>query len=118
MNGTDWAEWTHQASGELAAALNEVAPDEIDRLAAEILTARRSVCSGMGREGLMVRTLCMRLMHLGLDAHMAFDMTTPRVGAGDLLIVSSGPGRPGTLAALMSRARADGANPGCDSPTR
>jgi 6-phospho-3-hexuloisomerase len=109
MNATDWAAWVDQASGELAAALMGVAPEEIDRMTGEILTARQIVCSGMGREGLMVRALCMRLMHLGLDAHMAFDMTTPRVGAGDLLIVSSGPGQPGTLAALMSRARGDGA---------
>ena len=57
----------------------------------------------------MVRALCMRLMHLGLDAHMAFEMTTPRVAAGDLLIVSSGPGQPNTLGALVSRARGDGA---------
>jgi len=109
MNATDWATWTNQASSELAAALIGVAPDEIDRMADEILTARRIVCSGLGREGLMVRALCMRLMHLGLDAHMAFDMTTPRVGAGDLLIISSGPGQPNTLGALMSRARGDGA---------
>jgi 6-phospho-3-hexuloisomerase len=109
MNVTDWADWTNQASSELAAALIGVAPDEIDRMADEILTARRIVCSGLGREGLMVRALCMRLMHLGLDVHMAFDMTTPRVGAGDLLIISSGPGQPNTLGALMSRARGDGA---------
>jgi 6-phospho-3-hexuloisomerase len=109
MNATDWATWTNRASGELAAALTGVAPDEIDRMADEILAARRIVCAGMGREGLMVRALCMRLMHLGFDAHMAFDMTTPPVGAGDLLIVSSGPGRSGTLTALMSRAGGDGA---------
>src|SRR5215213_9246737 len=109
MNVTDWADWTNQASSELAAALIGVAPNEIDRMADEILAARRIVCSGLGREGLMVRALCMRLMHLGLDAHMAFDMTTPHVGAGDLLIVSSGPGQPNTLGALMSRAQGDGA---------
>ena len=106
MNATDWVTWTHRASGELAAALTGVAPDEIDRMADEILAARRIVCAGMGREGLMIRALCMRLMHLGFDAHMAFDMTTPPVGAGDLLIVSNGPGRAGTLTALMSRAGA------------
>lgn len=109
MNATDWADWTKRASGELAAALIGVAPDEIDRMADEILAARQIVCSGLGREGLMVRALCMRLMHLGRDAHMAFDMTTPRIGAGDLLIISSGPGQPGTLKALMSRAQSDGA---------
>ena len=109
MNAADWANWTHQASGELAAALNGIAPDEIDRMVDEILTARRIVCSGLGREGLMVRALCMRMMHLGLDAHVAFEMTTPHIGAGDLLIVSSGPGQPNTLGALMRRARGDGA---------
>jgi 6-phospho-3-hexuloisomerase len=109
VNANDWADWTNQATGELAAALAGVAPDQIDRLADEILTARRIVCAGLGREGLMVRALCMRLMHLGLDAHVAFDMTTPPVGAGDLLIVSNGPGRLESSAALVSRARGDGA---------
>ena len=109
MNANDWADWTNQATGELAAALAGVAPDEIDCMADEIVTARRIVCSGLGREGLMVRALSMRLMHLGFDAHVVFDMTTPPVGAGDLLIVSNGPGRLGSLATLMSRARGDGA---------
>ena len=108
MNATDWTKWANRASDELRTALMGVGPDEINRMADEILAARRIVCAGMGREGLMVRALCMRLMHLGFDAHMAFDMTTPRVGAGDLLIVSNGPGRLGTLTALMSRAQEDG----------
>jgi hypothetical protein len=55
MNATDWAAWVDQASGELAAALMGVAPEEIDRMTGEILTARQIDCSGMGREGLMVR---------------------------------------------------------------
>ena len=109
MNATDWSELANRASGELAAALRGVAPDEIDRMVDEIMTAQRVVCAGMGREGLMVRALCMRLMHLGFDAHMAFDMTTPRVGPDDLLIVSNGPGLLGTLTALMTRAQSDGA---------
>ena len=49
MNATDWATWTHRASGELAAALTGVAPDEIDRMADDIPAARRIVCAGMGR---------------------------------------------------------------------
>jgi 6-phospho-3-hexuloisomerase len=109
MNTREWADWTSTASNELAAALAGVAPGEIDRMADEILAARRIVCAGMGREGLMIRALCMRLMHLGFDAHMAFDMTTPPVAAGDLLMVSVGPGQLGTMEALMQRARGDGA---------
>jgi 6-phospho-3-hexuloisomerase len=105
----DWSEWAERASGDLAVALSGVAPGEMDRMADEILAARRIVGAGMGREGLMVRALCMRLMHLGFDAHVAFDMTTPPVGPGDLLIVSSGPGQSGTWTALMNRAGGDGA---------
>ncbi|MCS7062021.1 MAG: SIS domain-containing protein, partial [Anaerolineae bacterium] len=53
--------------------------------------------------------LCMRLMHLGLDAHVVGDMTTPPIGAGDLLIVSAGPGAFSTVLALMGVARQSGA---------
>jgi D-arabinose 5-phosphate isomerase GutQ len=55
MNVTEWADWAQRTSGELNGALMEVAPDEIDRMGDEILTAQRIVCAGMGREGLMVR---------------------------------------------------------------
>ena len=108
-NAADWPDWAQRASGELAAALARVAPGEMDHMADEILAARRIVCAGMGREGLMVRALCMRLMHLGFDAHVAFDMTTPPLGAGDLLIVSSGPGQSGMWMALLGRVGGDGA---------
>jgi 6-phospho-3-hexuloisomerase len=47
----------------------------------------------------------MRLFHLGLDVHVAGDMTTPPVGKGDLLIVSSGPGKLSTVAALLEVAK-------------
>jgi 6-phospho-3-hexuloisomerase len=98
-----------RAIDELRAALGRVAPETAERLTDEALAARRIVCAGAGREGLMIRALCMRLMHLGLDAHVAGDMTTPPVGPGDLLIASVGPGALATLEALLGRARAAGA---------
>lgn len=76
----------------------------IDRLA----TARRIFTYGVGREGLVLRSLCMRLFHLGLDAHVVGDMTVPPLGPGDLLVTSSGPGYFSTVASLMSVARASG----------
>ena len=75
----------------------------------EILRARRVACYGVGREGLMMKALCMRLMHLGLDAHVAGDMTTPPLSSGDLLIASAGPGSFTTVMALLSVAREAGA---------
>jgi 6-phospho-3-hexuloisomerase len=53
--------------------------------------------------------LCMRLMHLGLDAHVVGDMTTPPLGADDLLLVSAGPGAFSTVQALLGVARSAGA---------
>ncbi len=82
---------------------------EVDRLCDELLKARRIACYGVGREGLMMRALCMRLMHLGLDAHMVGDMTTPALGAGDLLVVSAGPGYFSTVKALQDAAHKAGA---------
>jgi 6-phospho-3-hexuloisomerase len=109
MNEREWSDWTTRASDELAGALAGVSPAEIDRMADDILKARRIVCAGMGREGLMVRALCMRLMHLGFDAHVAGAVTTPPVGPGDLLIVSVGPGKLAVMEALMLRAQLEDA---------
>jgi 6-phospho-3-hexuloisomerase len=109
MQAGEWTDWTKRASDELAAALAGVAPDEIDRMADEILAAKRIVCAGLGREGLMIRALCMRLMHLGFDSHVAGDMTVPPIGPGDLLIVSVGPGQLKVMEALMLRAQLEDA---------
>ncbi|KAL6291476.1 hypothetical protein ACE6H2_008986 [Prunus campanulata] len=64
---------------------------------------------GVGREGLMLKALCMRLAHLGLSAHMVFDMTTPPISTNDLLIASAGPGGFSTVEAICSVARSHGA---------
>ncbi|KAJ4958076.1 hypothetical protein NE237_025187 [Protea cynaroides] len=44
---------------------------------------------GMGREGLMLKALCMCLAHLGLFTHCVGDMTTPPVSFLDLLVTSA-----------------------------
>ena len=94
-----------QALAEIAAVFAGVTADTAGRMCDEILKARRITCYGVGREGLMMKALCMRLMHLGLDAHVVGDMTTPPVGKGDLLIASAGPGSFSTVIALVGVAR-------------
>ncbi|CAK7337239.1 unnamed protein product [Dovyalis caffra] len=64
---------------------------------------------GVGREGLMLKALCMRLAHLGISTHFVFDMTTPPITSNDLLIASAGPGGFSTVDALCSLARSHGA---------
>jgi 6-phospho-3-hexuloisomerase len=106
MSDYDLHSMSKKALGELGDVFARTDPDMIDRMCDEILAARRIACYGVGREGLMMKALCMRLMHLGLDAHVVGDMTTPPVGAGDLLLVSAGPGAISTVLALMGVARA------------
>ena len=97
------------ALNEIRGVLEADAATEVDRLCDELMKARRIACYGVGREGLMMRALCMRLMHLGLDAHMVGDMTAPALGAGDLLVVSAGPGFFSTVMALLKVSKAAGA---------
>jgi 6-phospho-3-hexuloisomerase len=97
------------ALDEIRGVLEAGAGLEADRLCDELLAAGRIATYGVGREGLMMRALCMRLMHLGLDAHVVGDMTTPHLGAGDLLVVSAGPGSFSTVNALLGVARDAGA---------
>jgi len=94
---------------EIRGVFDSNAGGEVDRLCDELLRARRIACYGVGREGLMMRALCMRLMHLGLDAHTVGDMTTPALGPGDLLLISAGPGHFSTVRALQGVAHDAGA---------
>jgi 6-phospho-3-hexuloisomerase len=97
------------AVDDISGVLKAGADVEVERLCDEIQTARRIACHGVGREGLMMRALCMRLMHLGFDAHVVGDMTTPPLGPGDLLLLSAGPGSLPTVQALLNVARLAGA---------
>ena len=102
-----------RALDELGNCLRGVDENGLADLVERIARAGRIVLHGCGREGLMMRALCMRLYHLGLDVHMAFDMTTPPVGPGDLLLVSAGPGYLTTVEALLGVARDAGADTAC-----
>jgi 6-phospho-3-hexuloisomerase len=105
----DIPELARRALEEVAGVFTPATSDSAARMGSEILDARRIACFGVGREGLMMRALCMRLMHLGLDAHVVGDMTTPPVGEGDLLLVSAGPGAFSTVMGLLGVAQSAGA---------
>jgi 6-phospho-3-hexuloisomerase len=89
-------------------------PDtQLDAIVDELLTARRIACYAGGREGLVLRGLVMRLFHAGLDVHYVGEMTCPAVGAGDLVVLSCGPGRISMVEALAGVAARDGARVLC-----
>lgn len=98
------------ALAELGTVLGGVDEADVDAACALIAGAKQIVLYGCGREALQIKGFAMRLYHLGLDIAMQGDMATPPVGAGDLLIVSAGPGELATVSALMRVAREAGAD--------
>jgi 6-phospho-3-hexuloisomerase len=100
---------SQQVLGELGGVFTRIDEETPRRMTTAIIQARRIACHGVGREGLMMRALSMRLMHLGFDVHVVGEVTAPPLNAGDLLIVSAGPGDLPTVSTLMTVARNAGA---------
>lgn len=88
-------------------------PDPLEVTVGEISAAvnrnGRVFVHGVGREGLMMKALCMRLAHLGISAHCVGDMTTPPISSPDLLLASAGPGGFPTVDAICAVTRSAGA---------
>lgn len=99
----------HRALDDLARVFSRLDETAVDRAVEAIASAERIALYGVGREGLQIKGFAMRLFHLGRQAAMVGDMTTPPVGPGDLLIVSAGPGEFSTVLALMGVAKEAGA---------
>lgn len=108
-----YADQVSRAAEELRVAAAGVDPAALAGMVEELAGARRVVCYGVGREGLMMRALAMRLYHMGMDAHVVGDMSCPPVGAGDVLVVSAGPGNFSTVLGLMGVAKGAGARVAC-----
>jgi 6-phospho-3-hexuloisomerase len=98
-----------KAVEELSGVLERINEFQFEAFAHTILNARKIVVHGLGREGLQIKGLAMRLFHLGMDVQVWGDMSTPPLGTGDLLLVSSGPGDFGSIRALTDVALAAGA---------
>jgi 6-phospho-3-hexuloisomerase len=68
--------------------LDRVDEKEIKTLIDAITSAKQIQIFAMGRMKLSAQGFAMRLMHLGFNVHFVFDVTCPKIGAGDLLIVN------------------------------
>ena len=106
-----------RAAEEIRSATAGVDGAQMEALVLTLAGAGRIACHGVGREGLMMRALAMRLYHMGLDAHVVGDMSCPPVGTGDVLVVSAGPGAFSTVMGLVGVARAAGAKVACVTAT-
>ncbi|MBB6669747.1 6-phospho-3-hexuloisomerase [Cohnella nanjingensis] len=93
---------------ELSQVIGAVSDAEAAALAERIRRADRIFVAGAGRSGLMMRAFAMRLVHLGLQAHVVGETTTPGFGPRDLLILGSGSGETSSLVAMAQKAAALG----------
>lgn len=97
------------ALDELGSVFATLDDARVDALVDRLARARRIVVFGGGREKLQIMGFAMRMFHMGLDAAVEGDMTTPAVGRGDVFLLTCGPGYISTAEALMGVARAAGA---------
>ncbi|MDD5111376.1 MAG: 6-phospho-3-hexuloisomerase [Candidatus Altiarchaeota archaeon] len=65
---------------------------EVDVMVDSVQKANRIFIMGVGRSGLVAKAFAMRLVHLGLTAHVIGETTTPSISKDDLLIAVSGSG--------------------------
>lgn len=77
---------------EMQTVLLGIDANQLQAAAELILSSPRIFLAGAGRSGLALKMVAMRLMHLGLQAFVAGETTTPSIGEGDLLIVASASG--------------------------
>lgn len=97
-------------SDELRDILQQMDSEQVNALADLLVKAPRVFVAGAGRSGLMVRAFAMRLMHLGLEAHVVGEVTTPPIAQGDVLLIGSGSGRTPGLVLHAKQAVASGAH--------
>lgn len=95
---------------ELEKAPETVSSEEADRLASAIMEAGQIFVAGAGRSGFMVKSIAMRLMHIGLNSYVVGETVTPSIGKEDLLLIGSGSGETKSLAAMADKAKSVGAD--------
>jgi len=86
---SDYKKLTEEVLKEHRQVLLDVDNAEVEKLLNAISEANCIQVFGMGRMKCAARAFVMRLMHMGMDAHIVYDTTCPNIGPGDLLIVNA-----------------------------
>jgi 6-phospho-3-hexuloisomerase len=106
----DLAGLGRSACRDLESVFERVDPSQFELLSRELLAtkANRIICYGVGREGLMMEAIAMRLMHAGFPSYVVGEMVTPPVRPGDVFLASAEPGYFPTVETLLKVAREAG----------
>lgn len=94
---------------ELQLVTAELDETQLVQAAKACMEGKRLFFSGMGRSGNMVKALAIRFMHLGYDAYVAGDASTPSIENGDLLIAVTSSAKTKVTLNHMETARQAGA---------
>jgi len=81
---------------------------EVEVMIDEIQKADRIFLMGVGRSGLVAKAFAMRLVHLGLTAHVIGETTTPSITKDDLLVAVSGSGTTASVVKAVEIAKTMG----------
>ena len=98
-----------QALHEVEQVTREMTWQPWEELPALLRQARAVFAVGNGRSGFVVRMAAMRLMHVGLAAHVVGETTTPAITADDVLIAVSGSGSTNAIVYASRQAANSGA---------
>lgn len=90
---------------ELAGLFDLLDESRVDALVDAVAGAGTLFVAGAGRSGLLLRCFAMRVMHMGKKVHVTGDVTTPSAQPGDMLLIGSGSGETGSLAAMARKAK-------------
>lgn len=95
--------------GQIGSVIKRIRKDEVDALVDAIMEADRVFTAGAGRSLLMLKAFTMRLVHLGLEAFVVGETSTPAISPNDLLIAGSGSGVTRTTLAIVEAGHERGA---------
>ena len=90
--GTTFSEAADLITQEHGKVLQGLDVASCERAAGLVADASGVFTVGTGRSGLALQMAAMRFMHLGKDAHVVGETTTPAIVEGDVLVAASGSG--------------------------
>ena len=94
--------------GTFKTQLLKIEEEQIENVLKLIAPDKKIFLTGKGRSGLAAKGFANRLMHLGFQAYVIGEISTPHTKAGDLLIITSGSGETDALVSIAKKAKESG----------
>lgn len=93
---------------ELHSSAELISDDAAEGLVNGILESKKIFVAGAGRSGFMAKSFAMRMMHMGINAHVIGETVTPGFEKDDILIIGSGSGETKSLVSMAEKAKSIG----------